>query len=48
MKEKPKANVIINWLGRDAAQVLKSMDIEANHPDEIYETLEKVFRPELN
>ena len=48
MKDKPKTGLIINWLGRDAAQVLKSMDVEANSPDEVYETLEKVFRPESN
>ena len=48
IKEKSKAGLIINWLGRDAAQVLKLMDVEANSPDEVYETLEKVFRPESN
>ena len=48
MKDKPKAGLIINWLGRDAAQVLKSIDVEANNPEEVYETLEKVFRPESN
>ena len=35
-------------MGKDAAQVLKSMGVEANIPEEVYETLEKVFRPELN
>ena len=45
MREKSKAGLIINWLGRDAAQVLKSMGVEANSPDEVYKTLEKVFRP---
>ena len=48
MKEKSKAGLIINWLGRDAAQVLKSMEVEANSPDEVYEILEKVFRLESN
>ena len=48
MKEKPKVGLIINWLGRDAAQVLKSMDVEANSPEEVYGTLEKVFRLESN
>ena len=48
MKDKPWSGLIINWLGRDKAQVLKSMDIEANNPTEVYETLEKVFRPESN
>ena len=36
MKEKPKAGLIINWLGRDAAQALKLMIDE------------EVFRSELN
>ena len=48
IKEKPKVGLIINWLGRDTAQVLKLMDIEANSPDEVCGTLEKVFRPESN
>ena len=48
MKQKPKAGLIINWLGRDAAQVLKSMEVEVNRPDEVYETLKKVLRPESN
>ena len=46
MKDKPKAGLITNWLGRDAAQVLKSMDIEEDCPNDVYETFEKVFRPE--
>ena len=48
MKDNPKAGLIINCLGRDAFQVLKLMDIEANSPDDVYETLEKVFRLESN
>ena len=48
MKDKHKAGLIINWLGRDVAQVLKLMDVEINSPQEVYETLEKVFRPESN
>ena len=44
MKDKPWAGLIINWLGRDAAQVLKSMVVKANNLEEVYETLEKVFR----
>ena len=48
MKDKPKSGLIINWLGRDAAQVLKLMDVETNSPNEVYEALEQVFRPESN
>ena len=48
MKDKPKAGLIINWLGREAAQVLKSMEVEADKSDEVFEALEKIFRPEAN
>ena len=41
MKDKPKAGLIINWLGREAAQVLKSMDVEADKLDEVFDALEK-------
>ena len=48
MKDKPKAGLIINWLGGEAAQVLKSMEVEAGKPDEVFEALEKIFRLESN
>ena len=48
MKDKPKAGLITNWLGREAAQILKSMEVEADKLDEVFEALEKIFRPELN
>ena len=48
MKDKPKARLIVNCLGREAAQVLKSMEVEADKPDEVFEALEKIFRPESN
>ena len=48
MKDKPKAGLIINWLGREDAQVLKSMEVEADKLDEVFEALEKIFRPESN
>ena len=48
MNDKPEAALIVNWLGREAAQVLKSMEIEADKPDEVFEALEKLFRPESN
>ena len=46
VKDKPKAGLIINWLGRKAVQVLKSMDIEASTPDEVFDAFKKKFRPE--
>ena len=33
IKEKPKTDLVINWLGQDVAQVLKSMGVEANSQD---------------
>ena len=48
IKDKLKAGLIINWSGREAAQVLKSMEVEADKPDEVFEALEKIFRPESN
>ena len=48
MKDKPKADLIVNWLGRECAQALKSLEVEADKPEEVYEALEKNFRPESN
>ena len=48
MKDKPKAGLIVNWLGRECAQALKSLEIEADKPEEVYEALEKIFRQESN
>ena len=32
LKEKPKGSLLINWLGRKATQVLKSVGVEVNNP----------------
>ena len=48
MKDKPKAGLIVNWLGRECAQALKSLEVEADKPEEVYEALEIIFRPESN
>ena len=48
MKDKPKAGLIVNWLGRECAQALKSLEVEADKPEEVYEALEKIFRLESN
>ena len=48
MKDKPKAGLIVNWLGRECAQALKSLEVEADKPEEVYEALEKNFRLESN
>ena len=38
----------MNWLGREATQILTSVESDVNTPDEVFDTLEKVFRPESN
>ena len=48
LKDKQKAGLIINWLGREATQILTSVDAEINSTQEVFEVLEKVFRLESN
>ena len=48
LKEKQWATLLINWLGREATQILTSVESDVNTPDEVFGTLEKVFRPESN
>ena len=48
MKDKTKAGLIVNWLGRECAQDLKSLEVEADKPEEVYEALENIFRLESN
>ena len=48
LKDKQRAGLLINWLGREATQILASSEITADNPDEVFEALEKVFRPESN
>ena len=48
LKEKQRAGLLINWLGRQATQILASVEITADSPEEVFEALEKVFRPESN
>ena len=38
----------MNWLGREATQNLTSVESDVNTPNEVFEVLEKVFRPESN
>ena len=38
----------MNWLGREATQILASVEVEISTPDEVLQALEKVFRPESN
>ena len=48
LKGKQQAGLLVNWLGREATQTLASVESDVNTPDEVFGTLEKVFRPESN
>ena len=48
LKDKQRARLIVNWLDREATQILASVESDVNCPNEVFETLEKVFRPESN
>ena len=48
LKEKQRAGLIVNWLGREATQILASVESDVNSPNEVFQILEKVFRPESN
>ena len=48
LKEKQRAGLIENWLSREATQILASVESDVNFPNEVFETLENVFRPESN
>ena len=47
-KDKQCVGLIINWLGREATQILNSVEAEINSTEEVFEALERVFRPESN
>ena len=48
LKEKQRAGLLVNRLGREATQILNSMDTQIDNTNEVFESLEKVFRPESN
>ena len=48
LKDKQRAGLLISWLGRQATQILASAEITTDSPEEVFEALEKVFRPESN
>ena len=48
LKDKQRAGLIINWLGREATQILTSVETDTSTADEVFDALEKVFRPESN
>ena len=47
-KEKQRAGLIVNWLGRQATKILTSVESNIDTSTEVFEALEKVFRPESN
>ena len=48
LKEKQRAGLLVNWLGRQVTQILASLEFDVNSPNEVFEALERVFRPESN
>ena len=48
LKDKQRAGLIINWLGREATQILTSVEADTGTTDEVFDALEKVFKPESN
>ena len=48
LKDKQRAGLIVNWLGREATQILNSVDAQIDNTQEVFDALEKVFRPEYN
>ena len=48
LKEKQRADLIVNWLGREVTQILISVGAEINSTQDVLQALEKVFRPESN
>ena len=48
LKDKQKDGLIVNWLGREATQILNLVDAQIDNTQEVFEALAKVFRPESN
>ena len=48
LKDKQWVGLIVNWLGREATQILNSVDAEISSTQVVFEVLERVFRPESN
>ena len=48
MKDAQKAGLVVNWIGRQCVMTLHSMSIELDRPKTVFDSLEKIFRPESN
>ena len=46
MENNEKMSIVLNWLGRQAIQIIKSQGITPRIPEKIYDALENNFRPE--
>ena len=41
LKERQRAGLLVNWLGREATQILASVEVEISTPDEVFQALGK-------
>ena len=48
LNDKQWAGLNINWLGREATQIITSVEADTNTTDDVFNALEKEFRPESN
>ena len=48
MKDAQKAGLIVNWIGRQCIMTLHSMGVELDRPKTVFDSLERIFRPESN
>ena len=48
MKDSQKAGLIVNWISRQCIMMLHSMSNELDRPKTVFDSLEKIFRPESN
>ena len=48
MKDAHKAGLIVNWIGHQCIMTLHSMGVELDRPNTVFDSLERIFRPESN
>ena len=48
LEQNERVSHVLNWLGREATQMIKSQGIASTKPKDVYDALEKIFRPETN
>ena len=48
MKDAQKAGLVVNWISRQCVMTLHSMGIELNSSKTVFNSLERIFRPESN